>query len=140
MLPTGLSDSEARNHLRAVMGDVARRAREPQGMTQDDVGELLGLNSELYARVERGLALPSLTTMCGMLAILRLGADALLGRTPYPRALLPAPGDSGEELPPRAWWRLMRRLRRAQPSALRMVRWLLHELDKVEKRGRGQAR
>jgi transcriptional regulator with XRE-family HTH domain len=61
------------------LGAVAREARHGLGLTQEDVAERLGVAAEVYARMERGQALPRVTNLRKLCFVLRVDAGALLG-------------------------------------------------------------
>jgi transcriptional regulator with XRE-family HTH domain len=50
-------------------------------MTQAEVASAVGLASEVYGRIERGLAMPSVPTLINIANVLRVSPDALLGWT-----------------------------------------------------------
>lgn len=113
------------------IGRGARAARTSQGLTQADVSERLELSGEFYGRLERGTSMPSVHTLVRLAKALETTPDVLLGFSPSP----PAP----KKGPPARGRRdrvLDRRLRRASPTALDLVRLLLGELEKAEGRSR----
>jgi transcriptional regulator with XRE-family HTH domain len=110
--------------LAAGLGRRARLARRARSMTQADVADRLGVTTEFYARIERGNALPSVTTLARLVDTLDLELDAIIARAAggeLPRAEPPC-----DPLPLR---RVLRRLRRATPSARALVIELLEALD-----------
>ena len=116
--------------LAKTIGTAARQARKSLHLTQEDAAERIDVSVEFYARIERGTSLPSILTFARVVSALGVSADALLGRAPQ----LAAPGapwaasrptDSPEVR------RLLRRLRKAEPSALRLVNMLLKELERT---------
>lgn len=116
--------------LAKSIGTAARNARLAQQLTQEDAAERIRVSVEFYARIERGTSLPSILTFARIVTALGVSADALLGRGPVPahpsvgNAWMPAtPSDNAEIR------RILRRLRKAQPSALRLVGLLLKELQ-----------
>ena len=116
--------------LAKTIGTAARQARKSLHLTQEDAAERIDVSVEFYARIERGTSLPSILTFARVVAALGVSADALLGR---PMSFVsanavwaaPTPADSPEIR------RLLRRLRKAEPSALRVVNMLLKELERV---------
>lgn len=147
--------------LAEAIGDAARAARLRRKFTQADVAERIGVSNEFYARLERGNALPSLTTLARLSIILKVRPDVLLGnrlspsrrRPRRPPAPAPAPAptsararvstreeaassddslDDGEDSP--ALRRLQRRLRRASPEALKVIRMLLKAIEEFSER------
>lgn len=76
---------EAKLRLSKALGDAARVARQREGLTQADVAERIGVATEVYGRLERGMLMPSVPTLRRLCLALRLGADALLALgTPHP--------------------------------------------------------
>jgi len=65
--------------LAITAGAVARRARARLGLTQADVAMRVGISPEVYVRLERGRALPSVVTLRRLCQVLALDANALLG-------------------------------------------------------------
>lgn len=116
--------------LAKSIGTAARQARKALHLTQEDAAERIDVSVEFYARIERGTSLPSILTFARVVAALGVSADALLGR---PASIVsanaswaaPTPSDSPEIR------RLLRRLRKAEPSALRLVNMLLKELERA---------
>jgi transcriptional regulator with XRE-family HTH domain len=60
------------------LGARARTARKHLGLTQADVAQKLGLAREVYARLERGNMLPSLTTLRALCKTLQVPPHELL--------------------------------------------------------------
>lgn len=92
-------------------------------MTQADVAARMGVTAEYYARIERGHALPSVTTLACLAGTLDLHLDAIIERAAGGELRGPAP--PSDPLPVR---RVLRRLRRASPSARALVMELLEVL------------
>jgi transcriptional regulator with XRE-family HTH domain len=109
--------------LAAGIGRRARLARRARRMTQADVAARMGVTTEYYARLERGHALPGVTTLARMVGTLDLHLDAIIERAAGGE--LPGPARPSDPLPVR---RLVRRLRRASPSARALVMELLEVL------------
>lgn len=115
------------DELAQSLGRAARAARKALSLTQEDVAERVDISTEFYARIERGHALPSVSTLARLAGALGLSIDALLARR----------GQKAAE-PKRAWGeddrpelrRALRRLRRASPQTLRAVSALLRELER----------
>jgi transcriptional regulator with XRE-family HTH domain len=113
--------------LAAALGHAARQARRMQRMTQADAAGRMGITPEFYGRIERGHALPSVTTLARWVAVLDLDLDAIIGQTAgdaQPRSKAPQ-----DPLPLR---RALRRLRRATPAAREIVARLLDALGVEE--------
>jgi transcriptional regulator with XRE-family HTH domain len=64
--------------LAEAIGSAARAARQRARLTQADVAERLGIASEVYGRLERGLMLPSVVTLRKLCLVLAVPADLLL--------------------------------------------------------------
>ncbi|ACY18930.1 helix-turn-helix domain-containing protein [Haliangium ochraceum] len=127
--------------LAESIGNAARVARRRLKLTQADVAERIEVSEEFYARLERGNALPSLTTLARLSVVLRVRPDVLLGRAPSDeggrgrrgrgrgrRSLRLVPPLPEPEDPP-VLRRLQRRLRRASPEALRLIKLILKALE-----------
>jgi transcriptional regulator with XRE-family HTH domain len=114
--------------LAKSIGMAARQARKQLQLTQEDAAERIEVSVEFYARIERGTSLPSILTFARIVSALGVSADALLGRHPaFVQAgpsWTPQQTDESPEIR-----RLVRRLRKANPSALRLVSLLLRELE-----------
>ena len=54
---------KTRDVLALQLGKLARAAREKAGLTQQETAERVGVVTEVYGRMERGLLLPSLPTL-----------------------------------------------------------------------------
>jgi transcriptional regulator with XRE-family HTH domain len=61
------------------VGQGLRAARLRARLTQAQVAEAFGLAPEAYARMERGKLLPSLPTLVGLCAVLRVSMDEVVG-------------------------------------------------------------
>jgi len=68
-----------------VSGNIAARRRE-LGLTQAQLAERCGVETETLSRFERGKHLPSLATLERMAVELGLTVADLLGETPVPTA------------------------------------------------------
>lgn len=107
----------ARDELAVVIGTRARAARSQLKLTQADVAERLGLSSEVYGRLERGLMRPSVETFRNLARVLELSADELLGLRERVGIVRRMP--AGEERPEVR--RLLRRVRTLAPTNLRLL-------------------
>jgi transcriptional regulator with XRE-family HTH domain len=117
--------------LAVTMGHTARQARQARQLTQEQVAERLGVSSEFYSRIERGLAHPSLDTLLGMADVLGVNIDTLLGLdAAYPAARKSFPLTSAEDPP--VVRRLAAELQAARPSTVRLVRAILGELEEID--------
>jgi transcriptional regulator with XRE-family HTH domain len=147
--------------LMRSIGRAARQARRVRKLTQEDVAERVGVSTQFYGRIERGYALPSVTTLRRMLEVLDLRADELLGALVTPSSGGPGaagpgaagPGEPGssqaedadaqlaQDLENPRLRRLMRFLRRASPETIEVVEVLLDAMDRAGAllRARGNA-
>jgi transcriptional regulator with XRE-family HTH domain len=109
------------------LGGALRTARQEAALTQADVAERVGVATEVYGRMERGLLTPSVPSLRKLCLVLSLDANAVLGLGTRGVAWLTEPASTSEE-PPRLR-RLLRTLRQlgdAQLAALGvMARTLL---------------
>lgn len=118
--------------LAKSIGTAARQARKALQLTQEDAAERINVSVEFYARIERGTSLPSIVTFARIVSALGVSADAMLGRqhmvAPVHAAgsWAPAPPTDAPEVR-----RLMRRLRKARNSTLRLVSLLIKELERA---------
>ena len=114
--------------LARTIGEATRAARLARKLTQEDAASLIGISLEFFARIERGKTLPSTPTLRKIAIALRVPADVLLGidqLSDAARARL-----EPEEAPDAAIARrLVRRVMRATPSAIRLVNLVLLELE-----------
>ena len=117
--------------LAAQIGKAARKARTGLGLSQADAAERVGISTEFFGRLERGVTLPSVPTLVELARALGIGTDVLLGLDKRPPRPAPAPEPTSKDQ--RA---LARRLRRASPSAVRLIGLVLAELEKAEGRSR----
>ncbi|MCY1082345.1 helix-turn-helix domain-containing protein [Archangium lansingense] len=102
-----------------TLGEVARTARVQARLTQVDVAERIGLATEVYGRLERGLMLPSVPTLWRLCLTLRIPADHLLGfavESPPQWALTPPAEQDDAEVR-----RLMRSVRKLKASHVRTL-------------------
>jgi transcriptional regulator with XRE-family HTH domain len=145
--------------LARSLGASARAARRRRGFTQEDAAEQIGISAAFYARIERGTTLPSVPTLARMATVLDVSADELLGHAralpsrdgevftaadaahpPYVASTAEEAASAASATPPvglppaeaRVLRRLVRRLRRAGPKALRLLSTLAHELVAAE--------
>ncbi len=103
------------------VGELARKARLRAGLTQADVAERMGLATEVYGRLERGLMLPSVPSLRRLCVVLRIPSDVLLGINSGEVASWvvessPPEYDESPELR-----RLMRTLRKLDASQLKLI-------------------
>jgi transcriptional regulator with XRE-family HTH domain len=113
---------EEKMKLSKALGDAARAARLKAGLTQADVAERVGVATEVYGRLERGLLLPSVPTLRRLCLALHLAADTLLALdSSRPPAWTQASGYEREEPHIRRLLRHVRKLTPVQVRALSMV-------------------
>jgi len=121
---------EMNKELAKSIGSAARQARKELKLTQEDVADRILVSVEFYARIERGNSLPSIITFARIVSVLGVSADALLGRQPAHTTApseglwAPEPPVDGPEIR-----RVVRRLRQASPSTVRLVNLLIKELE-----------
>ena len=116
--------------LAKKISKAARAARQALELSQTDVAERLELSTEFYGRLERGAALPSVPTLVRLVAVLGVGADTLLKGAVSPGVQPSHPRSEGSREERLA----LRRLKRASPSAVKLVNLLLLEFERAEKR------
>ena len=68
--------------LPATLGAALKQARQRAGMTQAEVAQGIGSVVEVYGRMERGGALPSVSTLLRLCLILGSGPHELMGFSP----------------------------------------------------------
>jgi transcriptional regulator with XRE-family HTH domain len=92
---------------RRAIGRAARAARNALRFTQEQVADALGMAAEVYGRIERGLMMPSVSTLIGIAKVLRITPDQLLGWN-----------ELQERTRPAAYERILAHLDRADESTL----------------------
>jgi len=119
--------------LAATLGRAARLARRRAGLTQQDVAEGVGIVPEVYGRIERGRALPSVRTLFRLCVTLQRGPNELMGFVPLRG--LPSRASWARQVPPalaetpemRRLLRLLGRLPRLQLKLMaRVAASLMH--------------
>lgn len=108
---------KTRDALSLQLGKVARAAREQAGLTQQEAAERVGVVTEVYGRMERGLLLPSLPTLLRVCRALRVDANALLGFS-FTKAPVWLAQPLAIDSEPPAVRRLLRTVRRLKPRQL----------------------
>jgi transcriptional regulator with XRE-family HTH domain len=106
--------------LAAQVGAAARVARLRVELTQGEVAERIGLATEVYGRLERGLMLPSIPTLLRLCRALGVDSNTLLGFSSRPPSWL-VPSSAPPEPP--AARRLLRTVRRLTPRQLEVLGW-----------------
>jgi transcriptional regulator with XRE-family HTH domain len=89
-------------------------------LTQADVAERIGVATEVYGRLERGLLMPSVPTLRRICLALHLSADALLALSSAQPPVWEAPPPPVEQEQP-AMRRLLRTMRRLNPTQIRVL-------------------
>ena len=67
------------NKLLSQISENLSRIRKEQRYTQRELAELAGLNSNYYAKVERGDGMPSLKTIHKLAKVLKVTATEIVG-------------------------------------------------------------
>lgn len=118
--------------LAKSIGKAAREARKALKLTQEDAADRIKVSVEFYARIERGNSLPSILTFARIVSALGVSADLLLGRQPVithhvveSTAWSAEPPTDSPDIR-----RLMRRLRKARSSTVRLVNLMVKELER----------
>ena len=120
----------AARQLRRKIGESVRRARGAAGLTQADLAEAAGLETETVSRIERGAFGPSLPTLVAISKALRLDVSRFIGETSQEGA--PAPSSPVVR-------RIAARAALLPPSAQRTL-LAVAELIPPPRRGRRSAR
>ena len=111
---------EAKLKLAKAMGDTARSARQRDELTQADVAERIGVATEVYGRLERGMLMPSVPTLRRLCVALRMPADTLLALgTSHAPSWAQESGPPVQEDP--LIRRLLRHVRKLTPHQLRAL-------------------
>ncbi|WP_308809547.1 helix-turn-helix domain-containing protein [Archangium lansingense] len=123
---------ESKQKLAKSLGDGARAARQKAGLTQADVAERIGVATEVYGRLERGLLMPSVPTLRRICMALHLPADSLLALgTGQPSVWEEAPPPPPAPEEP-AMRRLMRHVRKLSPTQIRALSLVAATLRREE--------
>lgn len=67
------------NEIAIRVADSIKNCREKNGLTQDQVGELLDIGAEAVSRIERGISVPTLTRLAELADIFQCPIEDLLG-------------------------------------------------------------
>ncbi|MBV8532007.1 MAG: helix-turn-helix transcriptional regulator [Candidatus Eremiobacteraeota bacterium] len=65
---------------RHAVGAAVRRARGQAGLTQAELGDLIGASLNAVSEIERGVVVPTLSTVWLLADALRVPIDHLVGR------------------------------------------------------------
>ncbi|OJT18390.1 transcriptional regulator [Archangium sp. Cb G35] len=124
----------------ALSREFAKRVREARGkagLTQWEAAERMGIATEVYGRMERGLLLPSLPTLLRLCSVLMVDANGLLGfsskRAPE---WLVKPVVLGSEPP--AIRRLVRTARQLRPRQLHALSTVANAMLPTQEAGDGR--
>lgn len=71
--------------LESIVGERARAARTRLGLNQSEIAERVGINNEVYGRLERGLMTPRLPTFLRLCDALGVEPNDLLLASPGPQ-------------------------------------------------------
>lgn len=77
-MPRKKEDRAQAQKIAARLGTRVRALRKVTHRTQDEVSGAVGLTTEAYARIERGLSLPSFPTLLRLCSALETRPDVLL--------------------------------------------------------------
>ncbi|MSP91676.1 MAG: XRE family transcriptional regulator [Myxococcales bacterium] len=77
-MPRRPEDRVEAGRIARRLGSRLRAIRLSLHWTQDQLSERIGVTSEAYARIERGLSLPSFPTLMRLCDMLNVGPDTLL--------------------------------------------------------------
>lgn len=75
-MPEQLESDEA---LQRVIGEAARIARHALGLSPEQVAQAAEITADYYARLERGVSMPSLQTLLRLARALNVSVSRLLG-------------------------------------------------------------
>lgn len=127
--PRGLTPEN--QQLAKQIGQVCRSARKELSLTQEQVADLIKVNSEFYARIERGLSLPSVTVLVKISKALVVSVDDLFGT---PKGMQPNLVERAAQDPPELRC-ILDHVSKANPSTIRIVSVLVTELERHENSG-----
>ncbi len=77
-MPRKKEDRAQAQRIAQRLGGRLRGMRKASHRTQDEISTAIGLTTEAYARIERGLSLPSFPTLMRLCTALDTRPDALL--------------------------------------------------------------
>jgi transcriptional regulator with XRE-family HTH domain len=77
-MPRKKEDRAQAQHIAQRLGTRLRGMRKAGHRTQDEISSAIGLTTEAYARIERGLSLPSFPTLMRLCSALETRPDLLL--------------------------------------------------------------
>jgi transcriptional regulator with XRE-family HTH domain len=123
--------------LARIMGTALRSARKLVGLTQAEAAARAGTATEVYGRIERGHAIPSIPMLLSIGRALGAQPNELLGATPVsdkplapslhsPMAALPNTPDMR---------RLLLRMSKMQPRHIRTLAYLAAQLSNAQSTG-----
>lgn len=78
-MPIKSSDRDTADKLSQHIGQRVRQLRIAKGLTQRDLAIQIGMTVQAFARMERGLSLPSFPTFIRVCQLLDTTSDFLLG-------------------------------------------------------------
>jgi len=129
--------SWSRSELMQSIAAVARQAREVQGLTQEEVSELMGISRGQYVAIENRRYMPTLMTLGRMSVVLGVKAHVLLGFEPFDAANVVRNPASQADDQARAVRRLARLLRRSSQPTRNLALKLLDGLESQIAQARG---
>lgn len=116
-----MTQEPRKESLRQTIGAAIREARLHLGLTQEDVADRLEIATEVYGRMERGTASPSIVTLRKLCLTLNLSADRALGTTSASAARRVDEATPRQAPESRHMRRLSRRARNLTPHSLRLL-------------------
>ncbi|MET0403479.1 MAG: helix-turn-helix transcriptional regulator [Cystobacter sp.] len=99
---------------------TVRAARDRCKLTQSDVAERIGVDPEVFGRLERGKFIPRVTLLRKLAVVLNVSVDNLLGLD-IPGALVPRIGPPPEESLPPETRRVLRSVRELAPAMIKIL-------------------
>ena len=80
------SDEHAPRHRSEAFGSYLREARKRQHLSQSELAQRIGLSAGMVSQLEKGLSLPSVSTMLAIANELDVSLDSLFGGAETPTA------------------------------------------------------
>jgi len=78
-----------KTEIRPIYSDILKELRKDKGLTQKDMGDMLGISQSTYCDYENGVRRMPLAMLCYLADVLSTSTDYILGRTaeiqPYPK-------------------------------------------------------
>ena len=127
------SDPLTKKKLTIHLGEVLREARLKAELTQADVADRVGVDTEVYGRMERGNLTPSVPNLRKLCMVLRVDASAALGLEAGEAAAWLKKSEPPPEESPQMR-RLLRILRQLDDKQLKVVGFVARSLAQPESR------